>query len=541
MINKKIKTLFFWLFLILLSIGGNSQNLYDHYQSVKTTKPHSALEVFVDSLINLANQQKDFRSPIKIAHNFYIELYKKRDYVRALKYALIEIKYLKSIGDYGKSYSNALYNSGRFYFNNHEFDNAIKQYEKVIELGNDKKKIGQSYGEIGRCYSSKGFFYKSINYFKKGIGLLEERNEFRSLFSHYISLAYTYRCIGDQKSFIEGIAILNKAKKLNTHLNFSKKVNLLLDLNNAYANCYNEGVGFAFNKARFYYLKNEQIGLNVQDSVNVSLTYNNLAHLYNIEKKDSAKYYIEKGLEYVLEKETKARLYDNASQYFIIKNKLQQALSSIHKSLEINLGIPLAIEKVPSKFDLNASTLKEYTLFCLKKKTEVLLKLYEQEKDSKYLKNAIEYTKAADQLVSIINESSTEGQTKLFWRKEASQAYLYGAYAAHLLGDSKTAFSFMEKNKALLLSESILKNTEFQNLPKHISDEETKLKKTIYELENRLSKNENAVLQDSLFNIKRVHENYIDSLKTIFPKYFNRRIDIAQIPLSEVQQELKKD
>ena len=66
-------------------------------------------------------------------------------------------------------------------------------------------------------------------------------------------------------------------------------------------------------------------------------------------------------------------------------------------------------------------------------------------------------------MISTISINSSEGSI-LRWQTEASQAYLYGAYAAHLLNDAEQAFSFMEKNRALLLSESILKNTTFIKL-----------------------------------------------------------------------------
>jgi CHAT domain-containing protein len=539
-INKKISTLFFWLFL-LICFNGNSQNYYESYLSLKNTTPRHKLEAVVDSLINLANLKEDVKNPIKIAHDFYIQLYKKRDFVRALKYALIEIKYLERNGNFGKSYSNALYNSGRFYFYNNEFENAIEQYRKVIELRNYEKKIGDSYGEIARCYTSLGLFYKSIEYFKKGIRLLEKKNEYRSLFSLYLNLAVNYRYIGDKESFNKGINLLNKAKKLSIHLNFTKNIHLLSNLYVTYANFYSEGVDSNFIKAKLYYLKNEKIGLKLNDSLKISFIYNNLANLYNTFKRDSAKYYLEKGFKYVKNKETNARLYDNESEYYIIRHQYKQALTSINKALEINLGISLAKEKIPNKLELTNSELKEHTLFCLKKKTEILLKIYKQGRHKKFLKSAINQAKAADNLVTILLESSSENKTKLFWRKQASEVYLKGVYAAFLLKDTKTIFYFMEKNKALLLTESIAKNTRQSILPKNISAKDLEFKKRILTLESKPEKNKQDALQDSLFTIKRAYEKYTDSIKVIYPKYFKNQLNIAQIPISEVQENLKKN
>jgi CHAT domain-containing protein len=324
----------------------------------------------------------------------------------------------------------------------------------------------------------------------------------------------------------------------------SKKVELTrsryLDLQNSLGELYSGDHNYDFLKSKSYRLKNLKIGIKHKDSFITARSYNNLAHLYNKEKKDSALYYIKQGLKFENFPEAKARLHDNLADYQIRKEQLNEAVKSIHTSLEIMTNSE--INEVPSDFQISQSPLLDYTLYCLKKKAEIYLRLYQRDFDKSYLEDALKNIERAEYVVGLLLNGTTEESTQIIWRREASQAYLYGAYAAHLLGDREKAFFFMEKNKALLLSEGVLKNTEFANLPKHISDEETRRKKQIYRLENLLSKQEgNSILQDSLFTAKRSHERYIDSLKVQYPKYFARKINVDQIALSDVQKELKPD
>ena len=270
-----------------------------------------------------------------------------------------------------------------------------------------------------------------------------------------------------------------------------------------------------------------------KDSIRIANTYGNLSNLYNLEKRDSSKYFIEQALKFVTQDEWEAMLYENLFDYHILNKEFDKALECINYSLKLNLKNEL--KRGITVYILSKTAYKEHTLSYLKKKTEVLIKL-------KRYQEAIENVNSADMLVTIMQSGFDEEATKLLWLRETSRAYLQGTYAAHLLEDSEASFSFMEKNKALLLSESVLKNTEFENLPKNVSDQEISLQKQIYDLENRILKNENnSILQDSLFNVKLAHENYVDSLKTVYPKYFDRKINVEQVPLSQVQKELKEN
>ena len=169
-----------------------------------------------------------------------------------------------------------------------------------------------------------------------------------------------------------------------------------------------------------------------------------------------------------------------------------------------------------------------------------MYKRYQKEPESSYLENALTDFQLADQLTDVISLNTGEQLSKLFWREKGANLYIQAIAVCNKLQLSDLAYYFMEKNKALLLSESISKNTEFANLPKNISDQEIQLQKKIYKLESQVSKDENSSdLKDKLFNAKIDYKNFKDSMVAQYPAYYARKIDVDLIPLETVKKELK--
>lgn len=519
----------------LHSVSG--QKLYEEYKKIVKKGDTPKLKSQVDSLMVVAKEQEDLFSYREIAHRYAIHLFRLREYPEAIRYTLIEIQNFEEHQVISKKYTNALYAVGRFYYGNLQYKKAIEYYGKVIKIDNQAIRSGQSYAEIGRNYDKMGNVSKALQYFKKGIRIIKKEKQYRSLINQYVNYAIILRKINTRKSIMEGLKSLRIADSLTqfTKVNTRNKLNLV----NTIASFYTVKKNFDFKRAKRYYFEALSLAEKAKDSGQISSTYNNLSNLYNLEKKDSAKYFANTGLTYVKVSRVKARLYDNLCEYFLIKKQYIKALESIDKSLKINLSIEHI--KDLSQNTLNSSPKKDYTLYCLKKKAEILIKLYKNTGEEKYLTDALKNISLANYLVELLLSATGEEFTQLVWMREASQAYLYGAYGAHLLGNAELAFSYMEKSKAVLLSEGILKNTEFQNLPKHVSDQETQLRKYIYELENKLANQQDKQLQDSLFNAKLNYENYVDSLKVQFPKYFDRKLNVTQVSLIEAQKDLQKD
>ncbi|MFY0630217.1 MAG: CHAT domain-containing protein [Flavobacteriaceae bacterium] len=535
----KNKAKLVWLFTLIFINQVNSQTYFELYDSI-IKLPKKNLVKLTDSLIEKAFSEKQYEISAKIAHVFSVENYKKKDYKKAIFYGKKEVFHLELANVKDKVYNTALYQLGLFYRYNIQYEQSIKVLSKVIDLNLDSQRVAQSYGSIGRCFYYMGDYSRGVNYFKKSIKLLEDLGDYRSLYTQFIGLINVYVRLGGESDLLKGLEVLKKMDALQSKISFSIKMKA--GIYSLYAKVYNLLGPQSFSKAKYYYMMTISLNEKNNDTLALGTVFSDLADLYNRYKKDSAGYYALKSIPLVKVSSTYLTTsYINYIDYLINQNNYPKAFIEVKKALKINFKKDKEFNNY-KKSELYNVTNKRRVLICLKQLTHILTNLYYENKDDKFLKNIIRVSSTYNSISLIIDEISNDDYAKFYWREKASNVYLYGSYASHLIGDSEAAFSFMEKNKALLLSESILKNTEFENLPKNVSDQETNFKKQIYKLENQLSKNEsNAILQDSLFNTKRRHEDYVDSLKTVYPKYFDRKVDVEQVSLTQVQKELKED
>lgn len=534
----QIKTLVI-LLLVLNTNTSSSQSIFDKYSRILENKGVALSESSVDSLINNSLFIDSILPTIEIVHDYSLKQYFDGNYRLGLKYVIMEKELYEKNGLYDENYIKVIFNAGLFTFNNLEFKRSMTFFDEVIEKDTFNFRTKNAYFELGRVNYKLGDYKKSVDYFNKRIKIFEAEEDYLGLISGLINISSSYSSMRKYEFSKKAIESLIMAENLSRKHQISPL--RYLNLQNALAYEYTSEFNYDFEKAKEYNFNCLSLGEKYGDSTVIGRAYTNLSYLFNKEKNDSAKFFIDIGLKYTKSFiEARARLYDNLADYHIIQEEFQDASKSIQNSLE--LISRSKIVDLPTNYQISQSILIDYMLYCLKKKAEIELRLNRVSPQDSQLKHVVLTVQRAEYALHLLLNGTSEQSTQFLWRREASQAYLYGAYASHLLGDSNQAFSFMEKNKALLLSESVLKNTEFANLPRHISQQETAFQKQIYELENKLSEDEdNSDLLDSLFLAKRTHENYIDSLKTVYPKYFARKINVDQIPLPEVQKELGDD
>lgn len=535
MIKKYYKL--FWLVLLLQTQYLAGQDSYIAYEKLSNQFKGETLQIKVDSLLQSLIKKGETPSLARVAHSFAIRYARQGDPLMAIKYGRLEVEELKAAVLLDTTYTKALYNLGRFYIDNGEYKKAIPQFEEVIELNNLPWRVAQSYTEIARCYRFIGDYFKAVDFFKKGFALLEALESYKSIVIQSINLAWAYEDIGTPKAMEARQRVLDKADSLRRINGISLTIDNYRNLLNAFAYRYITKEYYNFEKAQSLYIENLKSGMINGDSTIIAMTYNNLANLYNKEQRDSAVYFIKKGFQFVRSGSDSAKLFDNQSDYHLHKGELEKALTVIHKALETSLQLTFNQNEAPNTFQLSNSNKKDYVLFCLKKKTEILIRLYEQKNDQLFLEQVLGNVKAADQLIDMIQSESLEESAKLFWRKEAAEIYLPGAYASRILGDHQSTFFFMEKNKALVLSEEVSKNTAYSMLPKNVSKIERDLKGRIFELENTDTLPQSST---AIFDAKRAYEEYIESIKHLYPEYFRSQFGTNLESLLQIQSSLEE-
>ncbi|MBX2828545.1 MAG: CHAT domain-containing protein [Flavobacteriaceae bacterium] len=525
-----------WLCTWFLSSNVHSQNFFETYKTLsKQERPEKQFRSQVDSLVSKCRAVGKFEEAARITHEYSIRSYRMGNFENAIAYGDMEIEDLEKLDPLPETWSRAVYNVGLFYHNIGEYLTAIPYHKKVTQANLNPTRVAQSNCEMGRAYTELGDYYKALDFYREGISALEEQEAHRILVSKYINLAKVLEKINTPKSLSEKLKVLHKAEALKEVTYFNKFDHYTL--NNSFATFYNNPIVFNPQKAKFYYAKNLERAFDNQDSTFVSASYINLADLYNQQKKDSALHYAKLALPYNPNAYHTSLTYHQMSKYHEHRGEWEASLQAIQNSISQITGVGTNIAETPNVVQLEKANDKVNLLLALTDKAEVLGKWYEEDKDEGKLHWALETLKAADQIVDLLTISSSENQSKLYWRKEAVQVYPLAIGYCELLEANDLAFYFSEKSKSILLLGSIVQNTEQGKLPKDVLSQQTELRREIFKMESRqdeLSKEEAS----QLFGKKQSYSQLVDSLSTDYPEYAAQNLQPVLLSLEEVKNAL---
>ncbi len=521
-----------------------SQNYFEEYQILRESVIAEELDVHADSLIHLARRYNNPQDAIKIAHKHSIVKNSLRDYKKAIKYGLIEIGLFEDNKIFDEDYIQALYNLGRFYFKNNDFNSSIDVHQKIVDIDYAEDISGRSYCEIGNCFFALGDYYKATDFYELGLIHLEKTDNYRLQLRSFIQLSNIYEQINTKESLASKFQVLERALELSEKTRISNKD--YYALYNSLASYYNNDETFDLEKSRFYQFQLLEKALSLEDYGSAAKSYSNLGNLYTYAKRDSAIYYYQKALEHYGDESDIIRTYNNMANYYLRNNDIQSALRHAHSTL-VKSGAGEEIDNLPQLAHLANVSDKYSILRSLSIKVASYLKLFAREKDKIHLEWAMEHIKTADNLIDLLQIESAETQSKLHWRKEASAIYAKAVVCSNFLELYDEAFYFNEKNKSLLLTESILKNSGKSNLPESIQKEELALKKQILQLQNNYTeekekeKKKAKEVQKQLIDLKIKYQNYVDSLEILYPKYFSDQQKTTLFSLQEVQKQINAE
>ncbi len=544
MILKKIILSALIVFFGLTS-NVKAQDDFLYYTSLLNNQSVSILQLEhkVDSLVTRYLSNSEYKKTIKIAHHFSIQLFNKKIYDKAIQYAQKEISIYRKLKIKDKKYTNALNNLALFYSLDKDVEKSVPIYKEIISLHFNDKYTALAYCELGNYYGTKGDYFRSKDFYTQGIFILKKLGKKKLLVKKYLDYAIVLKKIDTEKSLEKEKEILDKAAELFKEIpSYSPRD--YRSLNNSYANYYKKKLQFA--DAENYYVKNLEDALTRNDSTTICISYTNLADLYlnpkNRVAKDSVSYFLNEGLKYSLEKIDSSVIHHQFSKLYLYKKQYTKALAHIQNALKTSIILTSDVNILPKPEDLTAVDNKFYVLLDLIQKATILIKLYKKENNPKYLESALQNLISADTLVDILLEDSTEQKSKLYWRKEATEIYVKGVLCSELLKKPQLAFYFSEKNKALVLTEGILRNADHIKLPYQIVQKENILKKEILVLNHLISKEQNNTtttrLKNKRFSLKQAYQKYKDSLNTVYSGYYTHQEKTKVLPLEEVQKTL---
>jgi CHAT domain-containing protein/tetratricopeptide (TPR) repeat protein len=173
-------------------------------------------------------------------------------------------------------------------------------------------------------------------------------------------------------------------------------------------------------------------------------------------------------------------------------------------------------------------------------KTRVLLGVYRQTRNAKWLTACLKTALLNDTLIRDIRHEQFGEQSKLYWRDRTRDFFSDALEACYLAHNDSLAFHFMEESRAVLLQDKLNELGANAYLPPAEAAKEERLHLNIIELEQQLnsmpdtSRRAKAELQE-LLAAKESLEQYIHTLERAYPVYYQYKYGNEAQPLSALQ------
>ena len=325
--------------------------------------------------------------------------------------------------------------------------------------------------------------------------------------------------------------------------NFAKSgldQNQLYEFYNNLANIY-ESLG-EYNTALQFYSKSKEFFKKQGNDYERFFVLNNIGYLYGkLNKIEFASKCFKEIIHSSSDINQIATAYDNLA-YF---SKLQPIEKTVffEKAIQIILEQEQVPFQLPSIETIVDSGYQQDVMVYLVDLASNYVESYRQTKNRNYLFKAKEALYLIDELVSIIRYESSTEQSKLFWIEKGVNTYLLGAEVCYLLNMPQEGFYFMEKNKALLLQETIKTyqaKLELQ-VPQEIRDKELRLHYDWIVSEKRFQQFPNNASFKAAYSKKhKEFESFMTALNRKYPQYVKLKQKIDIISLKNVIKSLDK-
>ncbi|WP_298541783.1 CHAT domain-containing protein [uncultured Aquimarina sp.] len=537
------KNKYYFIFLIVYNLS-HGQNNISWQQILNSEYSYEQKKNKLDSIIK--NYQKEENDSIleRITHKYAIWLYKNKKIKQAIQTAHYsqELKNKKLPID-TSVVQHGLNNIAFLYYKDNNYQKSIYHYQKSISLNSKSNYASKAYSELGRCYKETGDFYKAKIYFELAHSLLKKNNDLKKIITNSINSNEVYIKLGGQNNYDRGIKNMLLADSLSNVI--KSKTSTKYNIKIALGNLYNQNETINTEKASYYYKQGLDIAKNIGDSSKIADVYNNIGSLYNNGNPDVGIEYHKKALQHMDNPIRYAISYSNIGYCLSMKEKYNEAIEYYHKALKLFIGYPISEIKNGSFAEKSSQILyKSELLVVIKDVANIYLKQFKTTKEKSLLHKSLTTFLLADELIDLIRIESQEFQSKLYWREHSSALYGQAIEACFLAKDIDNAFYFMEKNKALILTEDITNNRLKQSIsiPESIVNREIKLKKSIYLLNkvknNDPNKKELDIITIKILDLKRNLKTLQDSIKDVFSDY--SKFNVQSSPIASLKSIQKK-
>lgn len=440
------------------------------------------------------------------------------------------------------------------------YDQAFKMYNEIVETVKIDKRVTDAFSGMAWCSIDQGDYYSAMEYFDFAITKSKQLDDKTSHIINVINQSSNYYHIANKNLKTKGVTNLKNILRLSeTDTSYTNalspyyKTYILQNIGSIQQtisdslfqeaeNYFSEALTIAtdlYKKAKdpsYKSLYKEQVGS----------MYNAIGFLKMKQNNSDALYYLNNALLNLENIKAKSIAYSNMAFYYANNSKFDIAVTNanqaIHLLAKFDKTKPYAF---PSLSNLEESIYKRELLTALIDKAEILISKHKISNIKEDLETSLDILKRSDQLVDIIRLESDATESKLFWRNMTSRIYGNMVEICHKLNKANEAFSYIEKNKALLLLEDITQKKYFNsgNVPKDLITTYSNLKDDIRSQTELLNSQEKAK-QDStraqLINSKTRLTYFLDSIQnTKYGRYFKNNKLTNILSLKDIQKSLE--
>ncbi len=496
--------------------------------------------VKIQSLENLKGlyNEKSTKLFAKLYHKLGVEYYKKEGYLKAIQNVQEALSIKKSIVNTSAFDIHQSLNMLSLCYRNVE---NIEEYLKtLLLLANSVEHTKYktiALLNLAILYNDIGDYFESIKYSDRIIDSYSVHNNEDKLIGAYIEKLRTYaEMSSNDPIFLTDIENNEKElEKRKEYLYPEDKISYYNSLGIIYRAYHKREKALNFYQKAFD---------NITDETSLSEgngIYLNIAEMHSqLKEVEKAKEFYNKVIE-TKDSVTVSAVYNNLGYYHATST--EQEIEYHLKAIQL-LGIKSDLSKNSSFIEeLKSFSEKRDLLSSLIDLSQAWIKLYNQNKKEKHIHEALKVLYAIDDLISIMRLESEAKSSKLFWIKRGVNSYVEAVKACYLLNKPEEAFYFMEKNKSLYLLEQLeqIQRKSQYKIPNQLLEREATLEYKVIEAKTRLKKDpKKKSLQDLYTQVFQEHMLVLDSLKRVFPEYYESNLKPELISLSEFQDFLKE-
>jgi CHAT domain-containing protein len=435
--------------------------------------------------------------------------------------------------------ANSFYNLGLFRETNNDYQDALQEYKSSFIAAESDNHKARCLPRIAAMYLKIGAFQEGIAFAKQGVLLSKKCQSDDLCAKNLIELSNNYIGIGH---FREALLAATEAEKLIGNLTDTQDIFSILIIKGVAL-----GTLGSYKRARLTYHQSAQFAPTTLQKL-IKSDHNIAYCLYeegDIERAEKLFLTIESQIDKDYSNDVSdyiSNIYVNIGDVYYIKNNFDKADIYYQKAFaKIIRQFNPKTQKLPTLSQLRFCANKSYLLNIFLRKSFVMSR-------TKLLSKTIadQTYHLADQLIDLMRQEHTEQSSKLFWREKTHGFYENALETCYRLGDTKNAFYFMEKSRAILLLDALKDLNAKEILTPKQQAEEQKLRYITTGLQNKLEslpeheKNYAATFQQ-LFEAKEKYQKFIKSLEQSNPAYYRLKYDNQYVSLDNWQKYLSKN